>query len=109
MQNKISLFAAFALVVLAAAALYQYRENDQVTRLQAELEQLRVDLAAKDTLNEPQRQDFESQIESLESNLSSAGVQILNLSSALQDARENYFSDLEASRKVIETETELAN
>ncbi|MEC8993919.1 MAG: hypothetical protein VYE30_00765 [Pseudomonadota bacterium] len=109
MQNKISLFAAFAVVVLAAAALYQYRENDQVTRLQAELEQLRVDLAAKDTLNQQQRQDFESQIESLESNLSSAGVQILNLSSALQDARENYFSDLEASRKVIETETELAN
>ena len=95
--------------MLAAAALYQYRENDQVTRLQAELEQLRVDLAAKDTLNQQQRQDFESQIESLESNLSSAGVQILNLSSALQDARENYFSDLEASRKVIETETELAN
>ncbi len=109
MQNKISLFAAFAVVVLAAAALYQYRENDQVTRLQAELELLRVDLAAKDTLNQQQRQDFESQIESLESNLSSAGVQILNLSSALQDARENYFSDLEASRKVIETETELAN
>ena len=109
MQNKISLFAAFAVVVLAAAALYQYRENDQVTRLQAELEQLRVDLAAKDTLNQQQRQDFESQIESLESNLSSAGVQILNLSSALQDARENYFSDLEASRKVIETETESAN
>ena len=109
MQNKISLFAAFAVVVLAAAALYQYKENDQVTRLQAELEQLRVDLAAKDTLNQQQRQDFESQIESLESNLSSAGVQILNLSSALQDARENYFSDLEASRKVIETETELAN
>ena len=109
MQNKISLFAAFAVVVLAAAALYQYRENDQVTRLQAELEQLRVDLAAKDTLNQQQRQDFESQIESLESNLSSAGVQILNLPSALQDARENYFSDLEASRKVIETETELAN
>ena len=109
MQNKISLFAAFAVVVLAAAALYQYRENDQVTRLQAELVQLRVDLAAKDTLNQQQRQDFESQIESLESNLSSAGVQILNLSSALQDARENYFSDLEASRKVIETETELAN
>ena len=97
------------MVVLAAAALYQYREYDQVTRLQAELEQLRVDLAAKDTLNQQQRQDFESQIESLESNLSSAGVQILNLSSALQDARENYFSDLEASRKVIETETELAN
>ena len=109
MQNKISLFAAFAVVVLAAAALYQYRENDQVRRLQAELEQLRVDLAAKDTLNQQQRQDFESQIESLESNLSSAGVQILNLSSALQDARENYFSDLEASRKEIETETELAN
>ena len=109
MQNKISLFAAFAVVVLAAAALYQYRQNDQVTRLQAELVQLRVDLAAKDTLNQQQRQDFESQIESLESNLSSAGVQILNLSSALQDARENYFSDLEASRKVIETETELAN
>lgn len=109
MQNKISLFTAFAVVVLAAAALYQYKENDQVTRLQAELEQLRVDLAAKDTLNQQQRQDFESQIESLESNLSSAGVQILNLSSALQDARENYFSDLEASRKVIETETELAN
>ena len=104
MQNKISLFTAFAVVVLAAAALYQYKENDQVTRLQAELEQLRVD-----TLNQQQRQDFESQIESLESNLSSAGVQILNLSSALQDARENYFSDLEASRKVIETETELAN
>ena len=109
MQNKISLFTAFVVVVLAAAALYQYKENDQVTRLQAELEQLRVDLAAKDTLNQQQRQDFESQIESLESNLSSAGVQILNLSSALQDARENYFSDLEASRKVIETETELAN
>ena len=109
MQNKISLSAVFAVVVLAAAALYQYRENDQVTRLQAELELLRVDLAAKDTLNQQQRQDFESQIESLESNLSSAGVQILNLSSALQDARENYFSDLEASRKVIETETELAN
>ncbi len=109
MQNKISLFTAFAVVVLAAAALYQYKENDQVTRLQAELELLRVDLAAKDTLNQQQRQDFESQIESLESNLSSAGVQILNLSSALQDARENYFSDLEASRKVIETETELAN
>ena len=109
MQNKTSLFTAFVVVVLAAAALYQYRENDQVTRLQAELEQLRVDLAAKDTLNQQQRQDFESQIESLESNLSSAGVQILNLSSALQDARENYFSDLEASRKVIETETELAN
>lgn len=109
MQNKISLFTAFVVVVLAAAALYQYRENDQVTRLQAELELLRVDLAAKDTLNQQQRQDFESQIESLESNLSSAGVQILNLSSALQDARENYFSDLEASRKVIETETELAN
>ena len=109
MQNKISLVAGFAVGVLAAAALYQYRENDQVTRLQAELEQLRVDLAAKDTLNQQQRQDFESQIESLESNLSSAGVQILNLSSALQDARENYFSDLEASRKVIETETELAN
>ena len=109
MQNKISLFAASTVVVLAAAALHQYRENDQVTRLQAQLEQLRVDLAAKDTLNQQQRQDFESQIESLESNLSSAGVQILNLSSALQDARENYFSDLEASRKVIETETELAN
>ena len=109
MQNKISLFTAFVVVALAAAALYQYRENQQVAELQAELEQLRAELAATDTLNQQQRQDFERYIESLESNLSSATVQISILSSALQDVRENYFSDLEASRKVIEAETESAN
>ena len=76
MQNKTSLFTAFVVVVLAAAALYQYRENQQVAELQAELEQLRAELAATDTLNQQQRQDFESYIESLESNLSSATVQI---------------------------------
>ena len=109
MQNKTSLFTAFVVVVLAAAALYQYRENQHVAELQAELEQLRAELAATDTLNQQQRQDFESYVESLESNLSSATVQISILSSAFQDARENYFSDLEASRKVIEAETESAN
>ena len=109
MQNKTSLFTAFVVVVLAAAALYQYRENQHVAELKAELEQLRAELAATDTLNQQQRQDFESYVESLESNLSSATVQISILSSALQDARENYFFDLEASRKVIEAETESAN
>ena len=109
MQNKTSLFTAFVVGVLAAAALYQYRENQQVAELQTELEQLRTELAATDTLNQQQRQDFESYVESLESNLSSATVQISILSSALQDAMENYFPDLEASRKVIEAETESGN
>ena len=57
MQNKTSLFTAFVVVVLAAAALYQYRENQHVAELQAELEQLRAELAATDTLNQQQRQD----------------------------------------------------
>jgi len=84
----------------------EYRSSAEKAELQGEIDDLQAHLAQQVEMQEQLRSQYEEQIQDLEINLYAATVQIANLSQTLQDARENYFSDLESSRAAIEAEDE---
>lgn len=105
MKKEIVVITAItALLLIALGAFFANQNKQEIASLQSAIDELRAQLDSQNQLQESARADYEAQIRTLEINLHGAASQITNLSAALQDARENYFSDLEASRDAIETE-----
>lgn len=110
MKKEITIIAVTSLVVLVTTGLFlEFRDRSERAELQNAIDQLQAEIANQNQLQDQVTAEYQQELRTLQINLHAATSQIANLSAALQDARENYFSDLEASRAAIESDAQAQN
>ena len=102
MSKKFQVLTVALILGMAAYSYLQFSENQQLATIMIAQQEWRNQLFEQVELNTTQRLGFEQKIVSLESSLSSANNQILNLSSALQKAQDIANPDIESIRDQIQ-------